>query len=344
MNKRKLISVLTPAYNAGSYIYRLLDSILIQTYPRVSMIVVDDGSTDNTEDVVKSYIPKFKERGYDLKICSQENSGQSAAINKGLKYVEGDYLVWPDSDDWYASDDALSQLADILEANSDIAVVRCQLQFFSEKTLQLTPTTYKKYEKDDIENLFEDCLFAKNGFWFQPGGYMVRVADIDRLIPQRNIYVHRKAGQNWQLMLPLLYNSTCYTLKDKLYNVLVRQASHSHVFSGNYKKTMEMMGVYEETIVETLKSMHGISNQSCDEYIRQIQLKYLRQKFFLSIDVGQRNDIERFASELKEIGELTYFNRLEARIPIFYKFSVICRNHYYRSLRLLSKIKERLWK
>ena len=59
-----LVNILTPAYNCASLITRLLDSVLEQTYPNIEMFVVDDGSTDDTANVVKSYINKFLDRGY----------------------------------------------------------------------------------------------------------------------------------------------------------------------------------------------------------------------------------------------------------------------------------------
>ena len=93
-----LISMITPCYNSGSYVHRLLDSVLAQDYPAVEMYAVDDGSTDHTRQVIQTYIPLFEQRGYSLTYVYQEHAGQSEAINKGLKCVKGKYLVWPDSD------------------------------------------------------------------------------------------------------------------------------------------------------------------------------------------------------------------------------------------------------
>lgn len=88
----ELVSLLTPCYNMEKYIFRLLDSVLSQTYPTVEMIIIDDGSSDKSADIIKSYIPKFSERGYSLKYVFQENSGQSVAIQNGLLLVKGKYL------------------------------------------------------------------------------------------------------------------------------------------------------------------------------------------------------------------------------------------------------------
>lgn len=96
------INIVTPVYNGEQYIHRLLDSILMQTYPDIMMYVIDDGSTDGTKAVVEHYVPLFVNRGYDLHYVYQENGGQSAALNRGLKYIDGDYFLWPDADDWYS--------------------------------------------------------------------------------------------------------------------------------------------------------------------------------------------------------------------------------------------------
>ena len=67
-----------------SHLCKLLDSILLQDYKTVEVFAINDGSTDNTEEVIKSYIPKYEAKGYSLTYIYQTNQGQSAAINRGL--------------------------------------------------------------------------------------------------------------------------------------------------------------------------------------------------------------------------------------------------------------------
>ena len=110
MNNKGLVSLLTPCYNAGHLIGRLLDSVLSQTYPRVEMVVIDDGSTDCSAEIINSYVQKFSARGYSLQYYYQPNSGQSVAIRNGLRIITGEYLAWPDSDDFYATSDAIAKM------------------------------------------------------------------------------------------------------------------------------------------------------------------------------------------------------------------------------------------
>jgi UDP-glucose:(glucosyl)LPS beta-1,3-glucosyltransferase len=104
-----LVTLLTPCFNTGKYIHRLLDSVLKQTYPNIEMYVIDDGSTDNSKEIFFNYKELFSQRGFSLNYLYQKNSGQSVAIQNGLQYVHGKYIAWPDSDDFYAADNAIER-------------------------------------------------------------------------------------------------------------------------------------------------------------------------------------------------------------------------------------------
>ena len=136
--EKEIVSIITPCYNNASIIYRLLDSILNQSYPNIEMFVIDDGSTDNLSSIIRNYIAKFEKKGYSLTYIYQENQGQSVAINNGLKLIKGKYLVWPDSDDYYASDIAIESMVEILKnAKANIGAVRTLAYVRDEDTLKI---------------------------------------------------------------------------------------------------------------------------------------------------------------------------------------------------------------
>lgn len=87
-----LVSIMTPCYNGEKFVGRYLDSVLAQTYDNIEVVLIDDGSTDNTAPIVKSYIPKFESKGYKLIYVYQENSGAASAINKAMPLVTGDFI------------------------------------------------------------------------------------------------------------------------------------------------------------------------------------------------------------------------------------------------------------
>ena len=88
------VSVIIPAYNAERYIREAIDSVLNQTFKDFEIIVIDDGSTDNTSKILESY-------GNKIRWKSQENKGQASAQNEGIKIAKGDYLAYLDADDIY---------------------------------------------------------------------------------------------------------------------------------------------------------------------------------------------------------------------------------------------------
>lgn len=108
-------SVIIPVYNGAETIGRALDSILKQTWPAHEIIVIDDGSTDQTEAVVLGY-------GSLVRYVQQRNAGPSAARNHGVALAKGDWVAFLDADDWYYP--ARLQLhADLIKTNPDLDFV-----------------------------------------------------------------------------------------------------------------------------------------------------------------------------------------------------------------------------
>ena len=88
-------TIIIPAYNAGKTISLCLDSILNQGFKALEVIVVNDGSTDNTASVVNEFVSG----DYSVSLINQENSGQGNARNNAIKYAKGEYVWFVDSDD-----------------------------------------------------------------------------------------------------------------------------------------------------------------------------------------------------------------------------------------------------
>lgn len=87
------VSIIISAYNAEKYIAQTLQSVLAQSWPHLEIIVVNDGSTDNTRQIVEQYVQG------NLLLINQENKGQDAALNEGFRHATGDYIKFMDSDD-----------------------------------------------------------------------------------------------------------------------------------------------------------------------------------------------------------------------------------------------------
>ena len=102
---RSLVSILIPAYNAEPWIGDTIRSALAQTWPRKEIVVVDDGSTDQTLRVARHFASQT------VSIVTQENRGASAARNRALELCQGDYIQWLDADDLLSPDKVAKQMA-----------------------------------------------------------------------------------------------------------------------------------------------------------------------------------------------------------------------------------------
>src|SRR5205823_11683959 len=100
-----LISILIPAYNAEAWIGDTIRSALAQTWPRKEIVVVDDGSTDQTLQVARQFASR------DVFVVTQENQGAAAARNKAFELCQGDYIQWLDADDLVSPDKVAKQMA-----------------------------------------------------------------------------------------------------------------------------------------------------------------------------------------------------------------------------------------
>ena len=98
--KKKTVSVIIPCYNAEKYIKKTLATLESQTYSNIQVLLIDDGSIDNTKSILEEY--KRKSR-FEVIIISQKNQGVSKARNRGIDQASGDYIIFLDSDDVIAS-------------------------------------------------------------------------------------------------------------------------------------------------------------------------------------------------------------------------------------------------
>lgn len=117
-NNTVLVSIIIPAYNTGEYIHRAIESSLRQTHENIEVIVVDDGSKDNTLEVAQSYAEKDSR----VRVFHKENGGVSSARNLGIREARGEYIVFLDSDDWL-EDNAIEYLLDMQMKYPDKLIV-----------------------------------------------------------------------------------------------------------------------------------------------------------------------------------------------------------------------------
>ena len=271
---KPLVSVISPCYNVALYIARFLDSLLAQTYKHLELILVNDGSTDITGNIIVSYIPQLEAQGYKVRYIEQENGGQSNAINNALKLVTGKFLTWPDPDDWLTPD-AIEKRVEFLQKHPDVGMVRCNIEIIQDSS----NTSLGFFEQQinapfAIENAFERLVFART--WFGAMACMLRMDFFDKVVKNREIYVTQRGGQNWQIMLPMAHAYPFWQIPDVLGYYCVREDSHSHA-PIDFNSILSYNQVCEDVLKNTLSKI------SCSEsIIKRVQAKYALQRFILA--------------------------------------------------------------
>ncbi len=152
MQKLPLISVVVPAFNAGAYLVQCIENIQYQTYKNIEIIVVDDGSTDDTAEIAKMY---------SVKLISQKNQGVSSARNTGLKAATGEFTHFMDPDDLINLDFFEKMVSSALDCDADMAF--CGI--INERE-QLTRFNHHKFLAVNIDEKMALTRVAIHGYVF----------------------------------------------------------------------------------------------------------------------------------------------------------------------------------
>ncbi|WP_238321799.1 glycosyltransferase family 2 protein [Carnobacterium jeotgali] len=148
-----LVSVIVPVYNVEMYIEECLDSIVKQTYRELQIIVVDDGSTDMSNQKVKPYLSDSR-----IQFIEQANKGLSGARNTGLEVASGEYVLFVDSDD-YLEANAIKELVYLMEKDQ-VDLIRFNGRAFLDELNE--PIEQNNY--DFSHRLKEGILYTQNLF------------------------------------------------------------------------------------------------------------------------------------------------------------------------------------
>ena len=178
MSEKPVITVIIPVYNVERYLRRCLDSVLRQTFQNWHAICVNDGSTDNSLEILQEYAtrdPRFE-------IINKKNGGSSDARNTGMKHARGEYVLFLDSDDFIHDQTMELMLAAIKSKRADMAMFNFDVPFYkhlkrllnkNKDISDLVPTSrrkvYKanKFSKFVTKNILLHCTERNRSFWLR---------------------------------------------------------------------------------------------------------------------------------------------------------------------------------
>lgn len=295
MNKQPCISIIIPAYNAGKYIEKCIQSIINQDFRDFEIIIVNDGSTDDTKAICEKYV-KLDDR---IKLISTENRGAGSARNTGISEAKGKYISFIDADDfiakWY-----YSRMCTMLEeGNADI--VECHYRRTSKYEEGIFTNTGTQKEYTNMEKLL--VLYGED-----EGEYINSVLVTNKLYRKElfkevRFPVNRIIDDEF-IMYKLTYNSKkIISTPDIMYGYFQSEES---IMRATYKekRVHDTLDVYDE-VYEFFK------DKGNDELIEKILIRYLgygielTQKTSKSRDITDKNRVyEYIKNKFEEKAEM----------------------------------------
>ena len=251
MNKCKL-SIIVPVYGVEKYIDKCLNSLVKQSLKEIEIIVVNDGTKDNSQKIVDKYVKKYPDK---IKSYIKENGGQGSARNYGLKKASGEYIGYVDSDDFVEKDMYKKLYNKAKENNYDIVV--CGNYNVSEDYQNKNIDAFINNYNTDLENIF----FGKMAVWN-------KIYKRDILIKNKLEFKEKVWYEDLAFTLKAIMNSNTFAFIDEpLYDYLIREGSTMN--NSNVQRNLEILDAFNDIL-------SYIQHNKKEEYFSKIE--------FLAID------------------------------------------------------------
>ncbi len=259
-----LVSVVIATYNMGQYLPQAVDSILQQTWKNLEVIVVDDGSTDNTPDVMLNYSNDSR-----VNFIRNENQGQPKAKNCGINNTKGNFIAFCDADDFWEGNKLEIQMP--LFANPRVGVVYSEVSFIDEHN--------RRYSKQDHEvrhsGKITNQMLIEN---FVPFGTSVIRR---KCIEQDGIFDEEfRMGIDWDLWLRYSLNWEFMYAPEKTYVYRVWSGQMSNNYRGRYDHAKRILTKFVDLHSPQLNPVF-IKKAWADMYIREAAIYARNERLFL---------------------------------------------------------------
>lgn len=270
MNKieKNLVSIIIPVFNTAKYLDYCFQSILKQTYKEIEVIIVDDGSTDNSLDIIKKYVSLNE----NFKYFIQKNSGQGVARNNGLKKAKGEFIQFVDSDDIIENNMIEKMINSLKKDSSDFS--NCLLGFDDGEKKR----SYKKrfdYKVLEGNHIIKDYMKNKN-IYTSPVNKLFRhifLKENKIIFPEIKGY-----EDSYFILLASYYSEKVSFVEEVLYYAFERRSSTSRNFTIEKFKSLLLSLKMER---EFLKQKKILKKYIFEYTYRSLKLIYHQIKIFL---------------------------------------------------------------
>ncbi len=241
-----LVSVIVPIYNTQEFLPRCLNSIANQTYTNMEIILVNDGSTDDSLSVCEGYAANNSR----IQIINQSNQGALAARRNGVNFCHGEYVMFVDSDDWIEAELLESMVQAVIECGCSIACTNVYMDYEDKTTENRNAIPIGIYETDEIAN---DLFYYKDTDY-----YGILPYNVAKLYPRDmlkeaidNVNVDIRYAEDKAVLFSLVFKnlSVCF-MDDIYYHYCIREGSTCRSENPNYLVELTAFYKYVKKIFE----------------------------------------------------------------------------------------------
>lgn len=314
MKNFNLISIIVPIYNVEQYLSRCINSILFQNYRNIELILVDDGSTDNSGVICDDYATKDSR----VRVIHKENGGQSSARNVGLDIARGEYIGFVDSDDWIVPDMYSFLYNLITENDADIANIKCIKAYSDRVDIRDVVDSYQVYEDEAcLENLLREGTVG-----------VLATYGVCRGLYKKNLFDGIRF-QNGRINEDIVYS---YQLYDRAKKVVASNKVAYFYFQSRNSTTRKELRKRDFDLLWACETLENLSLSKSDRIKYFVDVKKARSYFsllskvaFYGINKSELDD-KLVIKSLTDNVRRKYFFLMNSPIPLTRKIvlSLLC--------------------
>lgn len=281
MKNKILFSIIVPVYNTSNYIDKCIKSILEQTYKNYEILIINDGSTDNSEEKLNKYKDNKK-----ITIINQKNKGLSSARNHGIQKSKGEYILFLDSDD-YIEKELLEKLLEKIDNKIDL--IRYQARTVNENYETICEYNEEEFNNISISNALEKILkyhFIENSWLYC---YKKDLFKKNKLKFDEG-YIHEDFGLTPQIFI----KTTKITSINYLgYNYLIRE--NSIMNNKDNKKTIKKCNDFIDLGIRNINIIKDIKFKN-----KELLLSYIANSILIKGKELEKKERSKYLKKIKE--------------------------------------------
>lgn len=282
----KKISVIVPIYNAEKYVARCLDSILMQADESIELILINDGSTDKSEEIIKTYFETHKS---NIKYIKKQNNGVANTRNLGLENATGDYIIFVDSDD-YIDKDLFKNLKPYIDQDIDIIKYKAIIETEEEDKIG-------QYEGPTFGTVSGEKAFSKLCFDDEMVDALWVYAYKKELFIKNNLRFMKDADHEDFGLIPLIILKAKTFVSTNIQGYHYVQSKNSVTRTKDYSKTVKKVF---DTLIHYDNMINKIENYKISNKAKEDVKIFYTNSILLRVNSLNKKDQKRFIKEIRK--------------------------------------------